>query len=208
MPLLTNRRLAVIWLHWVVANAAGGGVLGSVAYLFAWYALANKSARGSEIATFLFIEMGLIVLIAYVQQLILCGGGLQVRYWIVGSIGGIVAGIFTGTSLGAFCVLMLEVLLGGGYFRPLPNIVGTLTFGLTVGAVQSRCLRKHGWQSGWWVLASGLGSITAIFTTGYIGVGTRNPGGIVIGIAGWGVYGLITATCLVGLLARRPERQG
>ena len=192
-----------VFVHWVVANAAGGGAVAAMLELIdlGISQLILPNAGGGLLA--MVIGFLLLLVVLYAQELILRAGGLPSPSWVVASIGGIffggVAAIFMAIMLGAAGIFSGSIVL-----ILLAEIVSVFTGGATLGLVQSTLYRRSWIAHLAWIGANGGVLFPMLFLTFLID-GLIPVGGPTHGTLLGGLYGIVTATCLVWLLPRTQE---
>lgn len=197
----------VVWLNWVVANAAGGGGLAGIVELIQQGTAERLVPYGGAGLLTFVAGLLLVMLLFYVQELILEASGLPATYWGLVSLAGLflgtAAGTFVAVVIGAIAIFILsEWLL-------FAAIVGSVFGGGAVcGGIQS-AIYWRSWRAQLvWTNVSGLILFPMLFLHEFLqGIygpvpfsATRH--GTLLG----GLYGLATGTCLVWLIPRSPSR--
>lgn len=177
---------------WILASAAGYAVSGlteAAAGSFSGVTIVAPVAVGATVA-------------AALQWPVLRRHIPRAGRWVATGIAGsalvgasaIVAGVAAGLAAGAIG----DADAGRDFGGDVAGVSAAVLFGLALGLVQLRLLRREFARLGWWVLASSVGWIVA----GLIA-------GISEGVAGWAilgaVYGAITGCALVRLLRQQAS---
>lgn len=176
------RRLS-LWLSWLLASAAGGAFIGSMAAPtdFFWF----------------LVMTGLVIGVAQwlVLRRYLPGAG----WWILASAFGWFLGslvLMTTVEIINPIADFLESVIRLGIWG---SAVTMILYGTVLGAVQWLVLRRHTQRAGWWVLASVIGGAVG----GAVGAACSEiPFGsaaLTYGVA-WAGSGAVTGMVLVWLL--------
>lgn len=122
-------KLLLLWLLWILANGAGGTVLGAL------------SSEDTDVFTYPYMG-GLIVGVA--QWLVLWRYIPQAGWWVPASAFGWVLGFLV---CGSIIV----------HFAPLVVLIPVVH--AVLGVAQWLVLRRHTQYAGWWVLASAISGV-------------------------------------------------
>ncbi len=200
-------RLKIIWIHGVVANAAGFGVLSGLIVLASevatWKTIPDEATYG----LFFLLELGCLVLLGYTQQRIMQFGGLFAPYWIAASLGGFVSGYLIALFVGGVCFIVLGGLLGWDSAAAIAAFVGIFTFGAGFGGMQTAGFSLSRNQRLIWMIGNGLTPFAMAITVPIVGITLHVQSVPLIGTLIGGTYGLMTATFLLWLLPTTAQIQ-
>ncbi|MXV91074.1 MAG: hypothetical protein F4004_10395 [Acidimicrobiia bacterium] len=177
---------------WILASAAGYAVGGAI-----------ESAAGplEGVTVIGYVTAGGAAA-AVLQWLALRRHVARAGHWIGTAIVGgavvavvsILAGVLAGLAAGA----VGDAEAGRAFGEDVAGVSAAILYGIAVGMLQGRLLRRHFARAGRWVLVSAVGWIVAGLTAG-----------VTEGVAGWAVlgavYGALTGGVLVALLRQTPD---
>lgn len=200
MNMLAHRLDWLLWLAWLLLNAAGqaarGCINGLVGEADAWIVVV--------LLTFMLPAAAQAVLLHWRCRL------PDAALWVPLSVGGVGVGI-------AVSILLRTLLYGVAGLLPfiafdsraLAGPVGAGVVGVVVGAAQWLLLRRLlPWHAGWWLAASGAGWLAAFLVVEKLNayLSLRDVAGLTISFAADGlVYGLLTGAVLAWLVRRGPS---
>ena len=192
------------FIHWLVANAAGGGVLGGFFELVAMNVKSGALPHDSASPMWFVLVILGSVAVLYSQQLVLRAGGIPSPFWIVASIAGVLLGGMAGTSMFLF-VILAAALSNSDALAIIAIVLSVFTSGAVVGLLQTA-----GYDRPWrgrlpWVVVNGIVMFPLLFINELAAAPLLgfNPStyGTILG----GIYGLITGGCLVWLLPKTRD---
>ena len=210
-PLAQPHRLKILWVHWVLANAASVGT-----YACAMAIITNYTADENEVHPVLNIASTLVVLggiwvMGFAQQVILHSAGIQARFWGLLLYPGILVGCVL-AMVGMFLVYILMRPFGSILNEFVAFVLVSGSFGIGIGSMQSIGTSWRVPQQCAWSLTSGLGMIAVggmfiLLESWLLSVNASRSAGhaaLAYTLAG-GVYGAVTGIALINLLPNEQQ---